>query len=277
MNFRRVLGWCMLLWLVPGVAWAGGTAHFVSEGTTVIVEFDGAGAMRIEEVGQTDAYMIMREGKLYSVASQDGNPIVIEMGGAMAMVQAMGGKSLFNHGAEEVISFRDTGRNETVAGLSGPVYEMTFFDEAGNRATETMVLSKDATVYDMTETMARMSEVLMAAMERPRTADNILMREDVLGKGYGILRYGHEFALSHIDSGQPSSERFDLPAAPMDLSAMSGFMRDGLGARELEEKSSEPSAIEKKTSKSIKKRASEEADRATDKAVDKVFKKLFGG
>ena len=146
MNFRRVLGWCMLLWLVPGVAWAGGTAHFVSEGTTVIVEFDGAGAMRIEEVGQTDAYMIMREGKLYSVASQDGNPIVIEMGGAMAMVQAMGGKSLFNHGAEEVISFRDTGRNETVAGLSGPVYEMTFFDEAGNRATETMVLSKDATV-----------------------------------------------------------------------------------------------------------------------------------
>ncbi len=285
MGFHKVFGWFALLWLAPAVALAGGTAHFVSDGATVVVEFDGKGAMRIEEVGQSDAFMIMREGKLYSVAYQGSNPMVIEIGGAMAMMSTLGDGMMFNQDAEEIVSFRNTGHSETVAGLRGQVYEMTFIDKKGVHSTEVMVLSKDRTVHEMTKTMAGMSDALMGAVNAEKSADELLIEEKVIGKGYGVLRYGDDFALSHIDSNQPASSRFDLPAEPMDLSGMSSFMQgmqEMQNAQQAQEQQREedPGFVEKKAerqSNRAKRRTEKEIDRTTDKAVDKVFKKLFGG
>jgi len=221
MQLQKVLGPIVLTICLPVSAWAGGIAHIEADGATTVVEFDGKSLMRLEEKDQSDAYMVMRDEKLYSVAQQSGMAFVIEIGATVAQLGDMSEhRDLYGKDVREIKALRDTGRSETVAGISGVVYELDYINNAGQSVTETLVLSSDPTVYELTQATMAMSEIMMRAAGMEKSADIEMMNASVLGKGLGVLRHGDDYMLSSIKEGKPAAKRFTLPAKPMDLSNM---------------------------------------------------------
>ena len=140
MNLSRTLI-AMAMAAAPVWAWAGGKA--VVEGGTggdkarMTYEFDGD-LLRMDVPDQPDGYMIMRDGKIYSVAQQNGQPMVIDMAGMGKMLGGMAQRSMANidQDVDQFISLEDTGRTETIAGIKGRVHVRSRLQERLNRPHE---------------------------------------------------------------------------------------------------------------------------------------------
>ena len=84
---------------------------------------------------------------------------------------------------------RDIGRNETVAGVPGQVYDLTYANEQGTRQTEEIVLGRDATLRELTETLATWGRMMAAYLSVDLSEYQGAM-DDLLQYGDGILRLG---------------------------------------------------------------------------------------
>lgn len=194
------------------------------------VEYDGKGALRMEVAGEASNYMIFRDGKPYGVTLQDGHPIVMDLG---AMMKAMGGmmqgpqQQQALPGASEIAELRElrnTGRTETVAGVSGEVYELIYVDTQGKTQTDTLVLSKDAKAHELTKAMFAMSQSMATSIGHAEPAGTKKLESEIIGGKKGILRFGAQFRVISLSDAAPVSSRFELPAAPMQLPNMSDLM-----------------------------------------------------
>ncbi|MBA4501827.1 hypothetical protein [Marinobacterium marinum] len=223
MCVQKYLTTLLLLIAVPFPAWAGGLAHIQADGATTLIEFDGLGAMRLEQSDEPDVYMIMRDDRIYSVVEQAGTAFVIELGAALGkMSDDAPDNELFGADVKEVKAFRKTERKETVATIRGDVYELDYVDNSGDSGTETLVLSDDPVVYELTQATMAMSYIMMRAAQIDKSADLKMMEQSILGEKLGVLRYGKEYVVSSIEESSPEAARFKLPAQPMDLDGVGG-------------------------------------------------------
>lgn len=216
----------LALTVVSSTAWSAGTA-VLEAGTganrvSTTIEFsDGNMRMRAPMRG-FDGYMVMTNTGIYMVTARAGRPMVLDMGAMMSMLGGMAGEMMQSQGVNlgngigQVLEMNDLGRDEWVAGIPGRVYDITYADERGTSQTEEIVLGNDATLRELTETMATWSR-MMAAYLSVDLGDYQGAIDQLMQYGDGILRLGAGYRLVSIDHSVPDPSRFRLPAAPQQL------------------------------------------------------------
>lgn len=186
---------------------------------TATVTWRDADTVRMDFDDQ-NSYILMRQGKVYSVSGSGGETQVMSMSVVRKMVQSMG-KSGTRNPFGNVDSVEVTGATEIVAGIKGRAYHMTWTDGAGNRKSGSAVLTDDPLVVEMT----RLYIGMMAGMVGEETT--LAFQNALPGKRQGLLRMGDQFRVDSIRSADPPASTFALPAKPMDMQSLMG----GMGGR----------------------------------------------
>lgn len=236
------------------------------------------------------AYQLMRDGKLYAVTIQQGQPLVLEMTQMLRMAGQMATSLQPDTGNDvhELEDLRATGRQETVAGVRGEVYELVFRDGQGRARREEIVLSTDATVYEMTQVMNAYARLMGEAAGAPRAAGRDQFETRLRDQRVGLLRMGAELRAVEVGRDAPPAARMALPAEPMalpGLAGLAGMVRaaqhgqagaaagdDAKGAEGAAEREARRQA--ERQQQRLGEQVREEADRAADRAVDRTLNRL---
>lgn len=202
------------------LAATGGKVTMMDEGERVQLEFLGKDLLRIND-NSGQGYMVMRDAKLYTVMQEAGQTMVFDL---LAMAAMTGGNmeepSVWGDEVREILDISNTGNQETVAGIVGEVFTMRYLDSRGITQNSTLVLTKNETVFAMTQTMLAMTKLLIQASNTNVDKSFTDMEQHIFGKGYGVLKQGDDFQLTHITEEAPAASRFDLPAKPMQIPGM---------------------------------------------------------
>lgn len=294
------LGIFAALLATSGSLWAGGTATLetTSEGKSYqsTVEFDGKGSLRMDGGAQQEGYLLVRDNKAYSVVVNDGTPMVIDLASTMKMLGGLAkqGSTQGATAGNEVarfISLDKTGASETVAGISGSVYNLTFVDDEGQQRTESLVLSKDSRARELTKALTVMGRQMARSVGVPEPEGTAKMYAEIDGSKQGVLRYGSDFRVASF-GGEPASSRFALPAQPQQMPNLADLLGGAAGGSAGAEANVEAGSsgsnplsdlfgqktqrqaerVEGKTDQKV----DETTDRAVDKVLDKALGKLFG-
>lgn len=206
-------GLAAVLTLTSFSALAGGWARIASEGENMKLEYREA-KLRMSVGGQgKDAYLLIRDGKIYSVTGS----MVVDAG---SMMQRFGGETKTpGDSLARFHALEATGRNETVAGISGEVHVLDFTDHNGRRQQKEVVLSDDQRVVEMQRAFLRMTKTMAdaAGTDTGGAADF----EAALGSR-GVLRMGNEMRVAEISGDDPGADRFELPSEPKSLGDFGG-------------------------------------------------------
>lgn len=206
---------------VPMLVVAAGTAtiegNYAENDGAITIMWQDDGTMRINaDPSSPENYMIVRDGKIYSVFSNDGTPMVMEMGG---MLKAFG--AIANDLQEDgqaipagIESVEATGKSETVAGIKGHVYKVTVLNDDGTTTTDDAVFSSDAKATEMTRIYM---ETLLSIFDR---GDPESFLQALPDNERGLLRYGQEYRLASISGQAPAADQFTLPAQPTNFADM---------------------------------------------------------
>jgi hypothetical protein len=296
---------CVIRWMAAIVVWiglgvpalAGGVAEFSGSqpDSRIRVEFDGD-RMRMEPLAQRGSgYVIARDGRLYGVSVNDGRPMVIDIG---AMMQSMGPmmKQMAPQGFDDVGEFkgiRSLGRKETVAGIVGEVHELRFVTRDGVEERKEIVLGSDPRLLELSRAMLTMASAVQKSAGLNPTGGADEMARQLIGKNQGVLRFADEFRLLSLSGNAPAASRFELPAPPMAMPAIPGFMGGAAqGAVPPAPAAGQPPAAEsgqpalrlpewlggkaQQQSDRVQGRAENEANSTVDNAVDKAVDRIFG-
>lgn len=233
-----LLNAAIALLLLPCAAIAGGKATMITSTQTLqpgrsaptgghsetsTITWRDAKTVRLD-MGDQAGYLLMRDGKTYSVDQSDGETQVMDMSAMQQMVQSMGQKSSKNNSNNpfgSIDSVEATGATDTVAGVEGRVYRMSYTEANGAHKSAEMVLTDDPLVVEMTR-------VYFGALSGMAGADTTHTFLDSLpGKDRGLLRMGTQLRVDSISRADPSASMFELPAKPMDMQSLMG----GMGGR----------------------------------------------
>lgn len=209
-NTRHVIAGLLLS--LPLLAWASGTAVLKADNETLHISWQGTKTLRMQSADTRD-YMLLREGKVYSVGYEGKQPVVLELSQMMqGFAAGVREDPAFQRMAPQ--SLTATGRTETVAGIPGKVYEATIVDADGRTQNSDMVLTDDARVIEL-------SQAYLYTVAAMFGSDDVRKAyEDSLPAGArGILRVGSEWSLQSISDVAPPPSDFELPAAPAGLPA----------------------------------------------------------
>lgn len=223
----RWFGWLLAAWggIVPACVLAAGVATVQAGDRTLTVSFDGPDA-RVDISGVAQGYLLMRDGKLYSVMRAGGRPLVMD---GDAVVRLLGGAAI-QAGPDMIRSLtriEPTGARETVAGRAGAVYAVSYRDEQGRNRSGQGVLGKQPEVRELTRVLGRMAVLLQtAAGQSPDGARQAL--DALEEKGLGLLAYEQQFRVERLAATPPVAGSLDLPAQPTQLPPELGQFLQGL-------------------------------------------------
>lgn len=225
-----------IILLLPCIVLAGGKATMITTNqpiqlggqtvggggdmATTTLTWHDSNTMRMDFGDKNAGSLIVRDGKTYSVSHRDGRIQVMDMSVMMKMMQAVGGQSLSSKNLfGSINSVKATGATETVAGIEGRVYHLTWTDPDGSHQSGDAVLTDNPLVEEMTR-------VYLGAMTGMVGADTTRAFQNALpGKDRGLLRMSDQVRVESISRADLPTSTFDLPAKPMDLQ---GLIR-GLG------------------------------------------------
>lgn len=234
------------------------------------------GKLRVQAQGQGDGTMILRDGRIYTIAEG----MVIDLAG-MAGMLGQSGMNAISSGPDDLVRYLgldNTGRSETVAGVAGKVHLLRYVDRSGKPHSEELVLSADPRARELGEALQLMSTGFREILGQPEAPGEAQLQASL--KGQGVLRYGKEFRVVSFGGAQPSAARFELPSAPQQLPSLGSF---GGGAEAEAAPASGGGLLGRvlggkaqRQQERIEGRAEQETDAATDRAVDSVLDKAFG-
>lgn len=211
----------LIMAVLPMLTLAAGTATIegksIEDNGAITVMWQDDGVMRINmDPTSSDNYMLLRDGKIYNVFNNEGQPMVMEMSGMMKAFGAMAkdaqnGEQMIPAGIESVEA---TGKSETVAGIKGHVYKVTVIDTDGTKKTDDAVFSSDATATEMTRIYM---ETMLSVFD---LSDPESFLKELPDNERGLLRYGKDFYLTSISDQAPAADEFTLPAQPSNFADM---------------------------------------------------------
>lgn len=223
---RRWVGGLLAAWIgiVPAYVLAAGVATVQAGDRTLTVSFDGPDA-RVDVSGISQGYLLMRDGKLYSVVQAGGRPLVMD--GAAAAQLLGGGLKTAPEMVRTLTRIEPNGARETVAGRAGAVYVASYRDEQGRNRTGQGVLGKQPEVRELTRVLGRMAVLLQTAAGQ--SPDGVRQVLDTLEeKGLGLLAYEKQFRVERLAATPPAPGSLDLPAQPTQLPPELGQLLQGL-------------------------------------------------
>lgn len=168
--------------------------------------------IRLDMPGQ-DAYMLVLDGKGYSVSRAGGRLIVMDLSSIPQQGVGQGaGQGPIPETVAHITRLENTGKEETIAGIEGEVYEMAWVDGQGNAHEGDAVLTDDKLVREMQEAFWAFSR----AISKQDEAIGTRLRDE----GLATLRVKQDFVVEEIRAETRPAEAFELPAEPMDMQQM---------------------------------------------------------
>lgn len=206
--------------LVPQPLLAAGTATMANGHEIHELAWLGPQTVRVD-MSTEAGYMVLRDGKTYLVNPQatGGMPPVMEVGDMMqGLAETLADDDDLDAAtsplSQRVESVTRTGRTETVAGIKGDVYEVTFVNGKGETESRPVVLTDDPLASEMTEAYFALTASMIGTQ---RIADFT----DALPKDRrGLLRVGDDLVVQGISEDAPAADAFELPAEPMNMGDM---------------------------------------------------------
>ena len=270
-----------------------------SDTSRTTIEYNDDNQLRMNMSTDDDNYMLLRDSKVYAVMQQSGSqPTVMDVGAMMSLLGGAFGESMKGAQAapedmKTFISLKDTGEDETIAGIRGDVHTLRYRDGNGNERTEIVVLTSNRKVREMTEMMGELGRHIAQAVGGDTAASGEDFYENLYSQRSGILRMGNDFRLIEIDSRAPSNKRFDLPATPTAMPNFGNIFggqptqqpRGQAPATPAETPSAEQSnelgeLVDEKADRQknrVENKVDDAVDDATDRTVDKVLDRVLDG
>jgi len=207
-------------------------AQQVQAGTAEVVNADGQrmsfeyapDKMRVNVSEDDSIYMILRDEGLYSVNNSEGKIIVIDASKAFSMFSNMAQASAPDMVANEFISLKPTGKMEEHAGITGEVFELTYRNNDGKEEQSEVVLTNDKRARNFLEAMHLFATTLARASGKDYEASTDDIQARLAGMDKGVLRYGDDMSVTALTDDSVASERFVLPAEPMDISSLGAIL-----------------------------------------------------
>ena len=179
-----------------------------------------------------DSYVLVRGSGIYMVGRDGGDWQVIDLSQVRRQMDQMGLGGILDSALQQnqpqaafeaEYELKDTGRSETVAGIGGTVYQVTYKDaDSGKVTTEEAVLTDDERVQAAQRAMLKVSQQMANTMFGKQFESFFAEMEMGPAKDLGLLRSGQDLVLASIEDGAIDDKIFELPAAPESM--------DGLGA-----------------------------------------------
>lgn len=193
-------------------AWADITAVYaMAGGDELRVEYRDADNFRVG-MG-ADHYQLMVGGHLYAVVEGQ----LIDVESMSRQIRAVGADTflagLLGDATSDVptdVSVRSLGRQETVAGFQGDVYEALTRTSNGERRAELVVTDNPdlKAVQDALMKVAKETVAAIGAKSSPYARPLEQVEQQHLG---GLLRYGEELRLVSLDRTPIAAGRIELP------------------------------------------------------------------
>lgn len=279
---NKQLGLSIALALAASTAMAG-TAQIESGGQITTMEYRDGGLLRM---GVSDeSYMLVRDEKLYMVNGTPGQEMVIDASAVLGAIGSMVPEIAPT--ASEVVSIDKTGRRETVAGIPGEVWIFHYTDADGVEQSEEMVVSSDPRAAEFRDAMQDFGRSMMITMGQD--PDAVGAMDDTLDtEGVGMLRVGDSMKVVSISRDTVSESRFELPAAPTDMSALSGLFSGAAGGQagtaDADAETDQGGLFGGIFSRQAERQAERQQDRAenrvqneVDRAADRATDSVIGG
>ncbi|WP_297774553.1 hypothetical protein [uncultured Roseovarius sp.] len=171
-------------------------------------------ALRTDIEGM-DAYMLMRNGTIYSIISMAGQITVMDLGKFKDMSGA-GAAQAPSHDQtgvvfpEKIREMRRLGESREIAGIEGEVHEIEWVDNSGQVQTDTAVLTDNSRLLE--HQSQKMSLIESASGEAPNT---LLVELDK--RGLAALSFGDRFLVTAVGDDPGPAGDFELPAEPVDF------------------------------------------------------------
>lgn len=189
---------------------AGGTAQVRAGGEATQLAWQTQGAVRLNQASKPD-YLLVRDGKAYSVSARGNTPVVMEIGGLLQGLGALAQSRPNQYLPDRVDQVKDMRKTETVAGIVGHVYQLTVTDTQGKAHATEAVLTDDLRVVDMTNSYLNSTQQLLGQAKTQQLTGALPANRR------GILRLGNDFVLISISGQEPDADQFALPAQPVNL------------------------------------------------------------
>lgn len=197
--------------LLPMAAFGGGTAVFNSGDKITHISWQDAHTVRIGD-RQASHYMLIRDGKAYSVYKQGGHVRVMDLSNLFKGFAKHARKKQGRTSIAVVINdVQATGETVTIAGIQGRVYRVTVTKPNGETKIRRSVLTDNPLVIEMTR-------AYMGAMWQLLGIKTFKEFMGSLPEDYrGVLKIGDSMRLQAISSETPPASAFELPAEPQSL------------------------------------------------------------
>ena len=207
----------VLVALLPAAVHAEITALFdTRSGPGMSIEYRDAQNFRINLDAET--YQLVRDGRMYLVASNQGEQEVIPLSdvGEQLAALGLGGMAQRMLGGQQAqvpdaVSLRPLGRQETIAGYTGEVYEVTTTGAGGTESVEA-VLCRDPELTTVQGALLSMAEQAIALLGYDASTRESRLVRQVRAQNLGaVLRYGDELRLREVLRGPITAARLSLP------------------------------------------------------------------
>jgi hypothetical protein len=271
---RRTLYPALLLTLglTASVAQADIAEVVDAEGNKMTFEYEGD-QLRINMDGQ-GSYMLLRDNSIYVVTDQDGEIMVIDLKQTMSMFGNLAQSAVPDMADVSVESLESTGRQETVAGISGEVYLLKFVDHEGRPQQSDLVLSPDRRAVGFRDAMHRMASSMGDLVDQQEASDKL--QTQLGARNLGVLRYGSDMRVAAITETRVDAARFVLPAEPTDLSGLGSLLGGGSGGSGGGFMSGILGSGDKDTTQNEDEEPAPNPIENAGKEIGKAFGKLFG-
>lgn len=220
-------------------------------------EYRGDNQLRMSVPQQQGGYMLVDGDAVYSVTQQNGQPMVMRLDKLLS-TSGMQAPALPGGDVEGVSKMENTGRTETVAGIQGEVWTMTYTDADGQTRTDEVVVSDDRRAVAFSQALTGMGQAMAKAAGQPAQDDPLARQME----GKGMLRMGSQMRVTALSDADPAASRFALPAEPMEIPGIGSL--GGMFGKQAERQQQRTES-----------RTESETNNAVDNAVDKVLDKAF--
>lgn len=205
----------VLLW--SGAGWADIVATYETDDqSTGKLSIRDDRHIRID-TDEKDTYLLMIDQKVYMVHKQDGQWTAVDMDQMASMMQRFGQSEPTPGGGPSdkgsTAKLRDTGRNETIAGYKGRVYELEDTDTRGRKYVEEVVFSDHKDIRKIYSAWVMFSSRMQGKLNgMSSTGFERSLGSAKMEKYGGILRIGNEFALKQVERKPLKASFYELPS-----------------------------------------------------------------
>ncbi len=214
---------------IASAALADGTARFQTADRSMpslTFSWQTPERSRLDTPNET-AHVLAINGKAWGVAKVAGYPVTVNLDQLAALLGQHNALSRLGPDAvvpSQITSLEATGQHETIAGVEGERYRISWVDSEGQARIDEAVLTEDPLVNEMQ--LALLGGMTRAIARGTAVNGHEAAEQELKRRGLAVLRFGDNFRLESISDARQPDGQFAMPSKPIDLQQI---MRGVLG------------------------------------------------